>query len=77
MKRILITLSSLTLMAVSVANAVPAKPGYRTYTQPDGKTLVLEQKGDEFGSWFRDKSGNRYQMDGNGYFHPLTEVQAR
>ncbi|MBQ9410150.1 MAG: M6 family metalloprotease domain-containing protein, partial [Bacteroidales bacterium] len=68
---------SLTLMAVYVANAVPAKPGYRTYTQPDGKTLVLEQKGDEFGSWFRDKSGNRYTMDGNGFFHPLTEVQAR
>ena len=29
------------------ASAVPAYPGKRTYTQPDGTTLTLSLRGDE------------------------------
>ena len=76
MKRLLTTIAALALIALS-AYAIPAKPGFRTYTQPDGRTLVLEQKGDEYGSWFRDKAGNRYIMDGKGYFLPVTDVRVR
>ena len=61
-KRILTAIAAFAFIALS-AYAIPAKPGFRTYTQPDGKTLTLEQKGDEYGSWFRDKSGNRFVMD--------------
>lgn len=76
MKRIITSLVAFAIIA-SAAYAIPAKPGFRTYTQPDGRTLVLEQKGDEFGSWFRDKAGNRYIMDGKGYFLPVTDVRVR
>ena len=75
-KRILTALAAFAFIALS-AYAIPAKPGFRTYTQPDGKTLTLEQKGDEYGSWFRDKSGNRFVMDENGYFQPITQAAAR
>ena len=76
MKRLLTTIAALSIIALS-AYAIPAKPGFRSYTQPDGRTLVLEQKGDEFGSWFQDKSGNKYVMDGDGYFHPVTDIRVR
>ncbi len=58
MKRLLTTIAALSIIALS-AYAIPAKPGFRSYTQPDGRTLVLEQKGDEFGSWFQDKQGTQ------------------
>ena len=74
MSRRLLALIALAFMAVS-AYAIPARPGFRTFTQPDGKSLFLEQKGDEWGSWFTDKSGARYIMDGKGYFLPITESQ--
>ena len=60
-----------------VMQAIPAKPGFRKYTQPDGTTLVLEQKGDEWGSWFESASGQKYQMDADGYFHEIDEVSAQ
>ena len=41
-KRILTAIAAFAFIALS-AYAVPAKPGFRTYTQPDGRTLVLEQ----------------------------------
>lgn len=75
-KRILTAIAAFAFIALS-AYAIPAKPGFRTYTQPDGKTLTLEQKGDEYGSWFRDKSGNRFVMDENGYFLPINEARVR
>ena len=59
MSRRLLALIALAFMAVS-AYAIPARPGFRTFTQPDGKSLFLEQKGDEWGSWFTDKSGARH-----------------
>lgn len=74
MKRRLLALIAFAFIAFT-ANAVPAKPGFRTFTQPDGKSLLLEQRGDEWGSWFTDKSGGRYIMDGKGYFHPITDNQ--
>jgi len=54
---------------------MPAKPGFRSFTQPDGKTLVLEQRGDEFANWFVDKNGNRYNRDAEGFFHLMSEQE--
>ena len=75
MKKI-IAIAILALVALGL-QAVPAKPGFRRYTQPDGKTLVLQQKGDEWGGWFESASGEKYQMDAEGYFHVLSAESAR
>ncbi len=73
MKKI-ISLFALALVGFYCA-AMPAKPGFRSFTQPDGKTLVLEQRGDEFANWFVDKNGNRYNRDADGFFHLMSEQE--
>ncbi len=73
MKKI-ISLFALALIGFYCA-AMPAKPGFRSFTQPDGKTLVLEQRGDEYANWFVDKDGNRYSRDTEGFFHRMSEQE--
>lgn len=63
-------------LAVTVY-AIPAKPGFRALTQPDGKTLLVQQRGDEWGSWFEDKSGQKYTMDNDGFFIPVSDAEVR
>ena len=75
MKKIL-AIAMLALWTLGM-QAMPAKPGFRTYTQPDGKTLTLQLKGDEWGSWFETASGVRYTMDSKGYFHQMSEAAAK
>ena len=47
MKRSLLLLVSVFLFCMA-AQAVPAKPGFRTFVQADGKTLTLQIVGDEY-----------------------------
>ena len=50
---------SLTLLTISLASyAVPAKPGGRVLTQPDGSRLTVFAHGDEFHHYFTDAEGN-------------------
>ena len=75
MRRIITALACLCIALE--AFAIPAKPGFRSYTQPNGTTLVLEQRGDEWGSWFVDKSGQKYTMDNRGYFQQISDATVR
>ena len=50
------------------ASAVPAYPGKRTYTQPDGTTLTLSLRGDESLHFFVDDNGYLIDRDTNGWF---------
>lgn len=75
MRRIITALACLCIALEGFA--IPAKPGFRSYTQPDGTTLVLEQRGDEWGSWFVDKSGNKYTIDNQGCFQQISDAAQR
>lgn len=65
MKKSLILLAGL---AVSLsAYAVPAKPGLRAITQPDGTTIMAELRGDEFCNYYVAEDGIPMKKDTNGY----------
>lgn len=51
-----------------IAHAVPAKRGYRTYTQPDGSTVSLQLSGDEFSHYYLTTDGVPVLQDADGQF---------
>jgi M6 family metalloprotease-like protein len=55
--------------------AVPAYPGWRSYTQPDGSVIKIQKFGDEFFHWTTDASGQLVQKDADGYYRPVSESQ--
>ena len=54
-------------MALS-AMAVPAKPGVRTYRQPDGTTVQYIVHGDEYYHFVTDLNGNLMVKNNAGYY---------
>lgn len=65
-------IAAILIILAQAAWAAPAKPGKRTYTQPDGTTIVIQLHGDEFFHWVTDESGQVVEMDENGYYRPAT-----
>ena len=55
------------------AFAIPAKPGWIKYTQPDGSVIEVRMVGDEFGHAILDRSGQVLRRDSKGYLRPSTE----
>ena len=55
------------------AFAIPAKPGWIKYTQPDGSVIEVRMVGDEFGHAIMDRSGQVLRRDSKGYLRPSTE----
>ena len=51
-----------------VSHAVPAKPGYKTYTQSDGKSITVQSVGDEFFHFFMTQDGLPVELNGKGDF---------
>lgn len=68
----------LCLMAATAftLNAGPAKRTTVTLTQPSGTTLEATFCGDEFGSFYVDRSGQRLHRDSLGYWRPMSALQA-
>ena len=62
MKKTLLTLL-LACLGWSGAQAVPAYPGKIRFTQPDGTTLWIQQKGDEFAHQAYTEDGYPLLMD--------------
>ena len=73
-KHILLTLIAL-LACFQLMYAVPAYRGRITVTQPDGTTLVLQPRGDEFGHWFTDASGRMLRQDEDGFYRVMTAAE--
>ena len=48
--------------------AVPAKPGLRTVPQPDGSTITVELRGDEFFHQYLTEDGYPL-IEKDGYFY--------
>lgn len=48
--------------------AVPARRGWQTMTQPDGTTIRVELRGDEFYHYWVDENGNQVKQNDEGYW---------
>ncbi|MCH5222164.1 MAG: M6 family metalloprotease domain-containing protein [Muribaculaceae bacterium] len=67
MKRISIILAA-ALFTIFGASALPAKPGYRTYTQPDGTTITLELRGNQHAHAFFTEDNVPVLCDNDGFY---------
>ena len=57
-------------------DAVPARPGKFTVTQPDGTRIVLQRHGDEWGHWMTDALGRMVRQDENGFYRVVSDAEA-
>ena len=60
-----------------VLYAVPARPGFFTYTQPDGSVLRLQKVGDEFGHLVLNEAGEAFEMDDDGCYRKMDSATVR
>ena len=74
-KCILLALVAL-LSGFQMMNAVPARPGKVTVTQPDGTRIVLQRHGDEWGHWMTDALGRMVRQDENGFYRVVSDAEA-
>lgn len=73
MKHLLIPI--LLILLSSTATAVPAQPGKRTITQPDGTTITVTMRGDENGHRYFDEDGDMLVEDTNGFYRKATTAE--
>ena len=59
--------------ATFAAFAIPAKPGWVKFTQPDGSVVEVRLVGDEFGHAIIDRSGKTLCVSDDGYLRPAAE----
>ena len=71
-KRVILALVLL-FAGLQIMNAIPAHPGKFVHTQPDGKRIVLQRHGDEFGHWLTNASGKVVRLDADGYCREVSE----
>ena len=64
------------LAGFQLMNAVPARPGRFTVTQPDGTRISLQQHGDEWGHWLTNASGQMVRADEDGFYRVVPAVEA-
>ena len=74
-KHILFALIAL-LAGFQFLNAIPARPGKFTVTQPDGTRITLRQHGDEWGHWLTDASGRMVRADEDGFYRVVPAAEA-
>ena len=67
-KRLLLTIAA--VLAVTIADAIPARPGLFPYTQPDGSVIMLRRHGDEYFNWTTDASGQVVALGKDGFYRP-------
>ena len=54
--------------------AVPAKPGWQTFTQADGSTIELQLVGDEFYHFMINRDGQEVRMNDEGNYEVVGEA---
>ena len=57
--------------------AMPAKPGFLRYTQPDGSTILVRRHGDEWDHWTANEKGQVVQRDADGFYRVVDGASAR
>lgn len=63
---------ALSLAYAAAAMAIPARPGVRTVTQPDGSTINIIVHGDEFFHYTTTEDGRLLQEDSDGFYRLAT-----
>ena len=71
-----IIILTLTVILPQALLASRVKSEWKTYTQPDGTTLVLQLCGDEHFTCYRADDGRLFTLDSLGIFQPLNPQQA-
>ena len=72
-----IILSLFFMLTALSLSAVPAHPGKFRYVQPDGSVIMLARHGDEWGHWVTDSQGRTVVKGADGFYRPVSEVQAQ
>ena len=72
MKKIFV--SSLLLAATMIVNAIPARPGWSTVTQPDGSTIELQTIGDEYYHITVTRDGQQVRQNEEGFFEVVGQA---
>ena len=75
MKRGLLILTA--ILCGILLEAMPAKPGFIRYTQPDGSTILLRRHGDEWDHWTANERGQVVQKDTAGFYRVVEGARAR
>ncbi|MFM2292734.1 MAG: hypothetical protein RIS29_2547 [Bacteroidota bacterium] len=74
-KNIKLFITGLTLLlSINYLGAVPADPTPRTITQPDGKTLTIRLRGDEFHHYYATLDGYPLITNNKGYMTYATKA---
>ena len=73
MKKRMILALALLFAGLQIMNAIPAYPGKMVYTQPDGKRIVLQRHGDEFGHWTTNAAGKVVRLDADGFYREVSD----
>lgn len=71
MKRFTTLLAGVLCTALA-ANAVPARRGFHTLTQPDGTTVTVQKVGDEFGHYYVTTDNTPMLRDADGFLRYAT-----
>lgn len=56
------------------ANAMPARPGFRTVLQADGTTIEVQRMGDEFYHYTVNREGQEVKLNANGVYEVVGEA---
>ena len=64
------------LSGFQLLNAIPARPGKFTVTQPDGSRITLQQNGDEWCHWLTNNSGQMVRADEDGFYRVVPADEA-
>lgn len=68
MKKSILILGALLLVATQAAMAIPAKKGTFIKIQPDGTKITLQRHGDEFLHWTTTEDGTVVAPDASGFY---------
>ena len=72
-----ITTLAIVCFIALMANAMPARPGFRTVVQSDGTTIEVQKMGDEFYHYTVNRDGQEVKLNANGMYEIVGEAPTR
>ena len=69
-----ITTLAIVCFLALMANAMPARPGFRTVVQSDGTTIEVQRMGDEFYHYTVNREGQEVKLNAKGVYEVVGEA---